>query len=75
MSTQITLTNEEFEALRVELTANVSRGIRSGRIGAIYYEMQGERLDILDIEILDGLSRDIDENQRYEIEEYVQAYS
>lgn len=71
----MTFTKEELEAVRAELAANVSRGIRSGRIWSIYYEMQGDNLSILEIEITDGLSRPIDENQRYQIEEYVQAYS
>ena len=72
---QITLTKEELAAVRADLSTNISRGIRSGRVGSIYYEMQGESLSILEIEIIDGLARPIDENQRYQIEEYVQTYS
>lgn len=69
------LTKEELKEVQYLIAANVSRGIRSGYIGAVYYEMVGDQFTILDIVIVEGFSRDIDENQRYEIEEYVQAYS
>jgi hypothetical protein len=72
---QITLTKEELSEISILISESVNRGIHSAYIGAVYYEMVGGQFLILDVVIVDGYSRPIDENQRYQIEEYVQAYS
>ena len=72
---QITLTKEELSEISILISESVNRGIHSAYIGAVYYEMVGGQFLILDVVIVEGYSRPIDENQRYQIEEYVQTYS
>ena len=74
-NSQITLTKEELSEISILISESVNRGIHSAYIGAVYYELVGGQFLILDVVIVEGYSRPIDENQRYQIEEYVQAYS
>lgn len=73
--THFEFNKEELDEVCILVSESVNRGIMQGYVGAVYYEMSGGHLVLLQIEIVQGVSRHVCEWQMETIDEYIARYA